>query len=195
MFGLVVAMTVLVAPVSSPAMADKVASSVGDDVLETDLVGLWYWAFVSPEGTIEKCNVLAVLGDDRAAKKAAEKVCDEIVGERVKPAIGLYGRPSYGSFIGAISLAENVERMPAETLPPDLTIRTNGGSDGRVSVNVAIGADGKVLACEPSGGSDQLSRRACDEVSRLDFAVEKAKDGQAVGYLRPLMVKFEQERG
>jgi hypothetical protein len=191
MFGLIAAIMVLAIPESSPGMAEKVASSVGDDVLETNLVGLWYLAFVSPEGTIEKCNVVAVLGDDRAAKRAAEKVCGKIVGRRVKPAIGLEGRPAYGSFIGSISLAENLERMPVETLPPDLTIQTSG-LNGRVSINVAIGDDGKVLGCERGDGSDQLARRACDEVRQLGFAVEEAKDGRAVAYMRPMFVKFEQ---
>lgn len=191
MFGLIVAIAALAAPVTPPAMADRIAGAVSDDVLETDLVGLWYFAFVSPDGTIEKCNVIATVGD----RTAAGKVCDEIVGRKVTPAVGLQGEPAYGSFIGSVSLAENFDGMPGGLLPPDLTVLVTSGANGRASINVAIGADGKVLACEPNGASNPLSGMACDEASRLGFPVETAKNGEPVAYTRPMIVQFELDRG
>lgn len=190
MFGLIAAVMALAVPASGAGLADKIERGVSDEVLESGLVAMWYDAFVAPDGTIEQCTVRGAIGDSAAARQ----VCATIVGRKATPALGTDARPTYGTFVGALNFADNLERVPEDGVPPDMIIAAQGlpaGKPTRVGVTVAVGADGTVLECDPGPGSILLSRAACEQVRAAALPVRKAKSGAAVGYLSPMIVQFE----
>lgn len=190
MFGLIAAMMAMAVPASSAGMALNIQSAVGSEVLESGLASMWYEAFVAPDGTIEGCTVRATMGD----AKAAPKVCSAIIGRKVSPAVGADGQPTYGYYRSALNFSDNLDPIAPDAVAADLALQVQGLSvaRARVGVTVSVGADGKVLACEGSAG---LARTACEQVKGLDLPVRKAKSGAAVGYLYPMIVEFQQDRG
>jgi hypothetical protein len=192
MFGLVAAIVALAVPASGAELASKIERKVSAEAEFNGLVGMWYEAFVAPDGSIEACTVRGAIGDARAARK----VCDEIVGRTVKPAVGSDARPTYGVYVGALNFADNIDNLPPSA--PDMTIQAKGlpgGKGARVGLTVVVDADGKVSSCWPDGAYTALSRTACDQVQTAALPVRKSKAGAAVRYTSPLVVEFELDRG
>lgn len=194
MFGLIVGAMALTIPASGAGLSAKIERGVSDKLLDGGLAGMWYEAFVAPDGTIEGCEVRAVIGD----RGAAQKVCETVVGRTATPAVGPDGKAIYGSFVDVLNFADNFDRLPPAALAPDMIIQARGlpgGKDARVGVTATVGTDGKVLACEPGTGLAALSRAACEQVMSTALRVRTSKAGAAVSYLQPLIVVFELDRG
>lgn len=193
MFGLVAAIVALAVPASGTDLTTKIERKVGNGDEYPELVAMWYEAFVAPDGTIEGCEVRAAIGDARSARA----VCKEIVGLKAMPAVGSDAKPTYGTYVGALNFADNLDRLP-EGSPADMTIQAKGlpgGKNARVALTVAVGPDGKAVSCWADDGFAALGRTACDQVKAAELPVRKSKAGAAVSYLSQMTVAFEPDRG
>lgn len=187
----IMAAAALALPDAGRDFSRSVERSVPNDVLKTNIAGIWYQAFVAADGTITECHVRSTLGDPSKADKA----CEVVKGRRIEPA-KVDGRPAYGVYRGTIVLAEDSFRPQSIVFEPDVVLevqRLPGGSGKavRTELVVLVGTDGRVGSCEYLGGTNSaFARAACEQAKEVRLPVGKSASGEAVEYVFPLTYEF-----
>jgi hypothetical protein len=188
----IMAAAALVLPNAAEDFRREVERDVPREVLKTDVAGIWYQAFVDPDGKITACTVRGTLGEDSAAKSA----CDAVKGRRITPA-KVDGKAAYGVYRGTIVLSANyfdpadIEFAPdvqleVEQLPSDKPLRTE--------LIVMVGTDGLISECKGKGGGNSAYVRvACEQAKDIRMPVGKSESGEAVVYVYPLTYEFTED--
>lgn len=156
---------------------------------------------VTPAGKVDQCKVLAAT----AAETEWGGFCDRVKRRfSYAPVTDHKGVPSHFvveqgyAYVLPESWVPNAVKAPAY-LELDVA-RLPGATDGkvRVPVNVAVDAGGALSACNaaPAAANNAaLAKAACGQLQAQWAAMpEKNAAGQAVGYVRELVVEFRQQK-
>lgn len=189
MFGLIATLMAMTVPATNAGMGNLVEGRMADTAAENGLAGMWYEAFVAPDGKIEDCHVRALIGD----ADAAQAVCRELIGRRAKPGLAPDGQPAHGWMLGSLTFADNIRAIPRGLIEPNIVISAPEVDDAkRVDLTVLVGTDGGIEACEGRGA---LSTGACEELQTVAMPVRKARSGEVVRYIYPIIVEYRPARG
>lgn len=148
--------------------------------------------FIDPDGKVQDCTPLYA---DEPAK--SRRVCHSMIGRVVQHgARGVDGQPIHAlysvGFMTGPHMANFDQRhlpMPAD-LVVDVQNLPGGLSQQGVMVVAEVGVDGRVAACQPMYGDDDLSRVACQQAQGQSLRIYRTAAGVAVPYLTDLKVVF-----
>ncbi|WP_206742895.1 hypothetical protein [Erythrobacter sp. SG61-1L] len=183
-------------PVADGRLERSIQSDLPREVIESDIAGVVYEAYVDPKGRITQCKVAGVLGNERE-EGLAKGICAAVKGKSVKsPARDADGMRMPAVFRGVVSLANNsiaLDRFPIE---PDVRYQVDQLPDGaksavRRNLVVQVDGQGQITACGAAGGKETPdTATACDIVQSVTLPIRKGADGQGESYLYPLLFEF-----
>lgn len=196
MLELIAAAVAMTLPVADGRLERSIRSELPRDVIESDLAGIVYEAYVDPQGRITGCKVAGVLGNARE-EDLAKGICKAVTGKSVKTAArGADGQPMPAVFRGVVSLASNsiaLDRFPIE---PDVRYQVDRLPDGaksavRRNLVVQVDGQGQITACGAANGKDTPdTATACEVVQSVSLPVRMGVDGKGENYLYPLLFEF-----
>jgi len=186
-----VAAAALVLPNAGEDFRRDIERDAPRELLETNLAGIWFQAFVDTEGRITECTVIGTLGESRSAQQA----CEAVKGRQITPA-RVDGKVSYGVYRGAMVLSDNDFDPDEIAFAPDVILEVQdlpGSTAGpvRTELTVLVEADGTISSCAFRGGRNStFTEAACEQAKSIKMPVGKSASGQAVAYVFPLTYEF-----
>jgi hypothetical protein len=152
---------------------------------------------IDPEGKVVKCTESGVVGD----KQLASEMCKIAKHKKATPARDMSGKPAFGfrRDFASLSLPGTYQGDQIGNVgpAPDVDIQVASvpaGSQVPVIVNLTIAVDkaGKTAGCEYSkgGANAAFAKVACNQVRQMDFDKLTDGSGAAIGYVRPVTVRF-----
>lgn len=185
----IMAAAALALPDAGQDFARQVERGVPRQVLETNVAGIWYQAFVDADGKITQCTVRGILGESDKADLA----CKSIVGRKISPA-RVDGKPAYGVYQGVMVLADNSFDTSGIEFQPDVQLEVENlpaGMPVRTELVVMVDSEGRVSDCRARDGrNSDYAQIACEQTMDMDMPVGKSEAGEAVAYLYPLSFEF-----
>lgn len=188
----IMAAAALVLPNAAEDFQREIERDVPREVLQSDIAGIWYQAFVDPQGKITACTVRGTLGDSDDAKLA----CEALKGRRITPA-KVDGKAAYGVYRGAIVLSANYFDPDDIEFAPDVQLEVENLPSGgplRTELVVMVDTTGKISECRVRNSSNSAyAKAACNQAKEIQMPVGKSESGEAVAYVYPLVYEFTED--
>lgn len=159
-------------------------------------VTLW----IDDRGKVLDCQLVQFAGEEDFAKR----MCEDVVGARFSAAKASEGIDVHSMFTTVLGGSGNGHRsgtmmnwlsgrsaaadavIQVSQMPPNLAWRK------QIEVVALIGSDGVVSQCESVGyAMVDWTLIACEQLKLTNFEMRHSREGEAIPYVRNLIVKFE----
>jgi len=184
--------------VASQLIAPDLPRGFAPDVATGNPVGgsIIFQLFVSPEGSVEACDVVYTNWTSAQAARACERLVGKKVSQvaRTSDGTAVHGtlifsmvsrtgdRPGGFPFERAADLAISVESLPQDV-----------GKTLSIGALVLVSSEGTIIDCTSSDSRQNFAAVACEQLKQIRVPVRTDAGGAPVAYVTDLRVDFVED--